>query len=201
MQVWPSICEKCSYYLYVYWSLFCLPSNHTNPFPKFQPKTKKENMGFCHPPKTHKNNTFKLGDPTLQVLSLVEASKAFCYAHQLFFPFVLLWVKNYAFAFAFVLLWVKNYAFAFAFVLLWVKNYEFVVRLFFCLCISAVMSEKICFCCVWLFFCVCIHALMSEKLCICCMALFFWQRTSVYLVLTTRAINLIIVLWEGPASM
>jgi hypothetical protein len=114
---------------------------------------------------------------------------------------VLLWVKNYAFAFAFVLLWVKNYAFAFAFVLLWVKNYEFVVRLFFCLCISAVMSEKICFCCVWLFFCVCIHALMSEKLCICCMALFFWQRTSVYLVLTTRAINLIIVLWEGPASM
>jgi hypothetical protein len=33
--------------------------------PKYQPETKKENMGFCHPPKTHKNNTFKLGDPTL----------------------------------------------------------------------------------------------------------------------------------------
>jgi hypothetical protein len=29
----------------------------------------------------------------------------------------------------------------------------------------------------------------------------FWQRTSVYLILVTRAINIIIVLWEGPASI
>jgi hypothetical protein len=108
--------------------------------PKFQLKTKKENMGFCHPPKTHKNNTFKLGDPTLKVLSLVEASKAFCYAHQLFFPFVLLWVKIYEFV-----VWLSFLPLHF--------EWNFLHLLYDSVFLPCILCEKLCICCMTLFLC------------------------------------------------